>query len=68
MGSLFLVQGAFPTQESNPGLPHCRWILCQLNHQGSPVHSLVRELRSQKLLGMAKKKKKEEEEEEEEYK
>ena len=21
---------------SNPGLPHCRWILYQLSHQGSP--------------------------------
>ena len=27
---------AFPTQESNPDLPHCRWILYQLSHQGSP--------------------------------
>ena len=26
----------FPTQGSNPGLPHCRWILYQLSHQGSP--------------------------------
>ena len=24
MGSLSLLQGIFPTQESNPGLPHCR--------------------------------------------
>ena len=24
------------TQGSNPGLPHCRWILYQLSHQGSP--------------------------------
>ena len=23
-------------QGSNPGLPHCRWILYQLNHKGSP--------------------------------
>ena len=23
---------------SNPGLPHCRWILYQLSHQGSPVN------------------------------
>ena len=28
---------AFPSSKgSNPGLPHCRWILYQLNHQGSP--------------------------------
>ena len=25
-----------PTQELNPGLPHCRWILYQLSHKGSP--------------------------------
>ena len=29
-------KGVFPTQGSNPGLPHCRWILCQLSHKGSP--------------------------------
>jgi len=29
------LQGIFPTQGSNPGLPHCRWILCHLSHQGS---------------------------------
>ena len=27
VGSLTLLQGIFPTQESNPGLLHCRWIL-----------------------------------------
>ena len=27
MGSLSLLQGIFPTQGSNPGLPHCRQIL-----------------------------------------
>ena len=35
-GSCSLLQGIFPTQGSNPGLPHCRWILYQLSHQGSP--------------------------------
>ena len=33
MGSLFLLQGIFPVQGSNPGLPHCRWILYQLSYQ-----------------------------------
>ena len=28
--------GIFPTQGSNPGLQHCRWILYQLSHKGSP--------------------------------
>jgi len=32
-----LLQGIFPTQGSNPGLPHCRQILYYLSHQGSPV-------------------------------
>ena len=30
-----LLQGIFPTQGSNPGLPHCRWGLYQLSYQGS---------------------------------
>ena len=36
VGSLFLLQGIFPTQRSNPGLPHCRRILYQLSHKESP--------------------------------
>ena len=36
MGSCSLHQGIFPTQALNPGLPHCRWILYHLSHQGSP--------------------------------
>ena len=35
-GSLSLLQGIFPIQGSNPGLPHCRRILYQLSHKGSP--------------------------------
>ena len=35
VGSLFLLQGIFPTQESNQGLLHCRQILSQLSYQGS---------------------------------
>ena len=37
VGSHFLLQGIFLTQGSNPGLQHCRWILYQLSHQGSPI-------------------------------
>ena len=33
VGSCCLLQGIFPTQESNPGLPQCRQILYQLSHQ-----------------------------------
>ena len=29
-------RGIFPTQGLNPGLPHCRQILYQLIHKGSP--------------------------------
>ena len=36
VGSRSLLQGIFPTQGSNPGLLHCRWILYQLSHEGSP--------------------------------
>ena len=28
-------RGIFPNQGLNPGLPHCRQILYQLNHKGS---------------------------------
>ena len=35
VGCLSLLQGIFPTQGSNPGLLHCRWILYQLSHEGS---------------------------------
>ena len=35
VGRLSLLQGIFP-QGLNPGLPHCRWTLYQLNHKGSP--------------------------------
>ena len=36
VGCHFLLQGIFPTQGLNPGLPHCRKTLYHLNHQGSP--------------------------------
>ena len=36
VGCHALLQGIFPTQGSNPGLPNCRWILYRLSHHGSP--------------------------------
>jgi len=36
VGSRSLLQGTFLTQGLNPGLSHCRRILYQLSHQGSP--------------------------------
>ena len=38
VGSCSLLQGIFPIQESNPGLLHCRQILYQLRHKGSPEY------------------------------
>ena len=37
VSSLSLLQGIFPTQALNPGLPHCRRILYQLSYQGSAM-------------------------------
>ena len=34
-GCHFLLQGIFPTQGSNLGLPHCRQIFYQLSYKGS---------------------------------
>jgi len=36
VGSLYLLQGIVPTQGLNPDLLHCRQILYQLSHKGSP--------------------------------
>ena len=33
-----LLLGIFPTEESNPGLPHCRWMLYQLSCHGLHTH------------------------------
>ena len=40
LGSLSLLQGIFPTQESNRGLLHCRRFLYQLSFQGSLISVL----------------------------
>ena len=36
LGSLSLLKGILPTQGLNPGLLHCRRIIYQLSHKGSP--------------------------------
>ena len=36
VGCHSVLQGIFPTQGSNPGLPHCSQILYRPSHQGSP--------------------------------
>ena len=35
VGTPTLLQGIFPTQGSNSGLPYCRWILYQLSRKSS---------------------------------
>ena len=40
VGCHALLQGIFPTQGLNPGLPRCRQTLYYLSHQGSPDSSL----------------------------
>ena len=37
MGCRVLLQGIFPTQALNLGLPHCRQTLYHLSYQGIPV-------------------------------
>ena len=74
VGSLSLLQRIFPTQESNRGLLHCRWILYQLSYQGSPNLTTEPPWNSQKhfisdvdnclILLIRKEKKKKEEEKE----
>ena len=41
VGSLSLLQGIFPTQESNQGLLNYRQMLYQLSYQGSPTWQLI---------------------------
>ena len=36
VGCHALLQGIILSLGSNPGLPHCRWFLHHLSHQGSP--------------------------------
>ena len=39
VGCHFLLQGIFPTQGSNLGLPHCRQTLYCLSYQGSHIYT-----------------------------
>ena len=41
VGCHFLLQGIFPTQGSNPGLPHCRQMLYCLSHQESHLKAEI---------------------------
>ena len=48
VGSFSILQGIFPTEGSNPGLLHCRQILYQLNHKGSPLKNKTKNKTKQK--------------------
>ena len=55
VGCLSLLQEIFPTQGSNPGLPHYRQILYQLSHEGRPNQVKKRKKEKEKNLGIEKK-------------
>ena len=41
VGGHAILQGTFPTQGQNPGLPYFMKILYHLSHQGSPSKSMI---------------------------
>ena len=45
-----LLQGIFPTRESNQDPPHCRRILYQLSYQGSPLKCVHRNKSEKAIL------------------
>ena len=51
VGGCSLLQGIFPTQRLNPGLPHCRQILYQLSYQGSQESVNDIELSRKDIIG-----------------
>ena len=54
VGSISLLQGIFSTQRLNSGLPHCRRILYQLSHKGSPVQNKAGKQTSLSVWGKAR--------------
>ena len=52
LGRLSLLQQIFPTQESNWGLLHCKWILYQLSHQVSPSIYTSPQFRDLAVIGL----------------
>ena len=49
VGNLSLLQGIFPTQESNQDLLHCRRILYQLSYEESPFAVKFNEIINMKV-------------------
>ena len=52
VGCLSLLQGIFPTQGSNPSLLHCRQILYQLSHKGSPLHAKMGSIKHRNAMDL----------------
>ena len=50
VGCHSLLQGIFPNQGSNPGLPHCRQILHHLSHQDIHIYIWLIHLAAQQKL------------------
>ena len=50
VGNLYLLQGIFPTQRSNPGLLHCRRILYHLSYQGRPINRMLSHIPGLQIL------------------
>ena len=51
VGCHALLQGIFPTQGSNPCLPHCRWILYRLSHEANGLGERDREEKADATQG-----------------
>ena len=56
MGIYTLLQRIIPTQGSNPCLPHCRQILYQMSHKGSPKKAEENNKDNQKTMLLKKEK------------
>ena len=52
VSSLSLLQGIFPTQGSNPGLLHCRWILQLLSHKRSTKKGNAKECSNYRTIAL----------------
>ena len=53
VGNLSLLQGIFPTQGSNPGPPHCRWILYQLSHRVNELLDQISEMNKEPIISVS---------------
>ena len=51
VGYHFLLQGIFPTQGPNSGLPHCRQTLYRLGHQEDYNGGWVQRVKGLKMVG-----------------